>query len=156
MDKHLPGAKVAEQLLVRPEGASMDEVIAATGGPQYNVLRRLKAKGYTIRKTKEGRATRYCAVPPGRPGFELTVSARGQVVLPKDVRERLGIAVGGKVRAEVEGDKVVIARKSTSIHDLAGILHRPGMRARTIDEMNDGIVAAAVERAMRGSKRPRR
>lgn len=153
MDKHLPGTKIAEQLLSRSGGASMDEIIAATGGPQYNVLRRLKAKGYTIRTAKEGRATRYHAVAPGRPSHELTVSARGQVVLPKDMRERLGIAAGGKVRAEIDGDKVVIARKTTSIADLAGLLHRPGMRARSLEEIEAGIAAGAVESAMRGLKR---
>ncbi len=57
-----PGSKAAERLLIRPAGATMDELIAATGGPQYNVLRRLEARGYAVRKLREGRVTRYSRV----------------------------------------------------------------------------------------------
>lgn len=46
MDERLPGSRQAEKLLTSAEGATMDELIAATGGPQYNLLRRLEAQGY--------------------------------------------------------------------------------------------------------------
>ena len=36
---------LAEQMLTAQSGATMDEIIAATGGPQYNVLRKLEARG---------------------------------------------------------------------------------------------------------------
>jgi len=62
-----PGTKIAEQMMTRPDGATMDEIVAATGGPQYNVLRRLEGRGYRIRKVKEGRATRYFAKAPATP-----------------------------------------------------------------------------------------
>ncbi|MGA8155242.1 MAG: hypothetical protein WB822_03315, partial [Rhodoplanes sp.] len=89
MNEHIPGTKLAEQLLVRPEGATMDEIVAATGGPQYNVLRKLEGRGYRIRKVKEGRATRYFATPPDAPSFEATITSKGQVTIPQDVRDRL-------------------------------------------------------------------
>lgn len=149
MDKPLPGTKIAEKMFTRPEGATMDEIIAATGGPQYNVRRRLKAKGYVFREIKEGSITRYYATPPGKPSYELTISPRGQVVLPKDVRERLGFKAGGKVQAELDGDRLVIARRTKTIADLFGILHRPGMRARTVEEMDEGIAGAVAERNLR-------
>jgi len=149
MDKHLPGTKVAETLFTRPEGATMDEVIAATGDYQYNVLKRLEAKGYTIRKLKEGRSTRYFVTPPANPSYDLTVSARGQVVLPKELREKLGIRTGGKLKAEIQDGRIVLGRKSGSIMDLFGILHRPGMRPRTLDEMDEGIAKAVAARNLR-------
>jgi antitoxin PrlF len=149
------GAKMAERLFARPEGATMDEVIAATGGPQYNVLRRLEAKGCKVRKVREGRGTRYFLMPAANPSWSLTVSPRGQVVLPKELRDELGIKTGGKLKAEIQDGKVVLARASTTIHDLAGILYRPGMRARTIEEINEAIIEGAVAGAMRGLK-PRR
>ena len=55
MNEHLPGTKLAEQLLTQPGGATMAEIIAAAGGPQYNVLKKLEARGYRIRKIKEGK-----------------------------------------------------------------------------------------------------
>ena len=36
---------LAEQMLTAQSGATMDEIIAATGGPQYNVLRILRGAG---------------------------------------------------------------------------------------------------------------
>ena len=64
MNEHIPGTKIAERLFSRPEGATMAEVIAATGARQHNLLERLKARGFTVRSRKEGRTTRYWAVPP--------------------------------------------------------------------------------------------
>jgi sugar-specific transcriptional regulator TrmB len=64
MNKHVPGTKLAERLVTKPGGATMAELIAATGGPQYNVLKRLEARGYRVRKVKEGKETRYFAAAP--------------------------------------------------------------------------------------------
>jgi hypothetical protein len=61
MNEHIPGTKLAEQLVTQPSGATMAEIIAATGGPQYNVLKRLVARGYRVSKVKEGKETRYFA-----------------------------------------------------------------------------------------------
>ncbi len=148
----LSGAKTAERLFCRPEGATMDEVIAATGGPQYNVLRRLQAKGCKVRKIREGRGTRYFVTPPANPSYDLTVSARGQVVLPKELREKLGVRSGGRLKAEVRDNQVVLGRKTGSITDLFGILVPPGRRPPTTEEIDGGIAAGASESGMRGLK----
>jgi antitoxin PrlF len=147
MDKHIPKTKTAESLFARPEGATMDEVIAATGGYQYNVLRRLEAKGYKVRKTREGSGTRYFAQPPVNPSYDLTVSARGQVVLPKDLRERLGVTAGGKLEARLEEGRVTIHPKTRGIAELIGMLHRPGMRPLSLEEIDSAIAESAVARA---------
>ena len=102
MNKHIPGAQLAAQLFSQPNGATMAEIIAATGGPQYNVLKRLEARGYRLRKIREGKETRYYADPPPKPFYEATVTSKGQVTLPKEVRERLRIGEGDKVRFTVE------------------------------------------------------
>jgi AbrB family looped-hinge helix DNA binding protein len=139
---------LAEQMLVADKGATMDEIIAATGGPQYNVLRKLEARGYRIRKLKEDRATRYWAEPPKTHYFQLHVAPNGQTTLPRPLRDRLGVAAGGKLEAVVEGDRIAIRPKTRSITELFGILHRPGMRARTLEEIEAGIAAGAVESAL--------
>ena len=89
MNDDRPGSELAERLMTRPDGATMDEMVAATGGPQYNVLKRLEGRGYRIRKVKEGRTTRYFAEAPSTPSYEATVTSKGQVTLPKEIRERL-------------------------------------------------------------------
>ena len=136
----LPATKIAEQLLVRPHGATMDEIIAATGGPQYNVLKKLE------------RSTRYFASPPGEPCFEATVTSQGQVTIPKEVREHLKLRSGQKVRFVLKGDgRVEIAPKSHSITDLFGILGKPP-RSATIEEMDEAIGRGAVERYLRSTR----
>ena len=156
MDENLPGNKVAERLMTRPSGATMDEIVAATGGPQYNVLRRLEGRGYRIRKVKEGKATRYFATPPAAPAYEATMSGKGQVTLPKEVRERLQLNAGSKVRFTLEkGDRVVIARGGGRLRDLFGILGKPP-RSVTLEQMDEAIKRGAVDRFLRAVGRKRR
>lgn len=143
------GARIAEQLLVRPSGATMDELIAATGGPQYNVLRRLEARGYALRKVREGRVTRYFAVPPKHPSIELTVSPKGQITLPKELREKWGVEEGGTLRWSLEEDgRAYVGPPRRSLQDLFGMLGKP-KRHLTLEQIEEGIIAAAVERATR-------
>ena len=156
MNEYLPGTKIAERLFSRPEGATMAEVVAATGGRQHNLLERLKAKGYAVRSRKEGRTTRYWATRPEGNSYEATVTSKGQVTIPKEVRERLGVHGSDKLRFVVDESGVTLKRKTATLDDLFGILHRPGMRARTIEEINEGIIQGAVERAMRGLRSSKR
>jgi AbrB family looped-hinge helix DNA binding protein len=149
MNEHLPGSKIAERLFSRPEGATMAEVIAATGGRQHNLLERLKARGYTVRSRKEGPTTRYWAVRGGEQSYVAPVTLKGQVTLPKEVREKLYLRGAGKIRFVLQDDKIYIDRKTGSLDELFGLLHRPGMRARTIEEMDEGIRKAVTERYLR-------
>ena len=155
MSERIPGTKIAEQLFSRPEGATMAEVIAATGARQHNLLERLEARGTTVRSRKEGRTTRYFAIPPANPEFEMTVTAKGQVTLPKELRQHLGVRAGEKLKATIENDRIVLACKTGSLKDLVGILHRLGMRAVTIEEMDEGIRKAVTERYLRSAGQPK-
>lgn len=50
---------------------------------------------------------------------EVVVTRRGQTTIPTDVRRKLGIEEGSKLKVEVEGHKVILT-KIPSIFDLAG------------------------------------
>jgi len=137
-------SKIAEGLFCRPQGATMDEVVAATGDYRYNVLRRLEAKGYVVRRKREGRATRYFAEPPEVRRFELKVAPNGQVTLPKEAREQLDVARGGRLNLTLEkGRRAVVTPASIDISDLKGILPKP-RRAATLEEIEEGIVRGAT------------
>jgi AbrB family looped-hinge helix DNA binding protein len=144
--------ETAQRLFTRPQGATMDEVIAATGDYQYRALKRLQSRGYRITRAKEGRGTRYWAVPPrGGESFEVTVGSDGKVAMPKALRERLGLRGKGKVKFTIEnGDRVVVSPAYTRLADLAGILGRP-KRSLTLEEMDEAIADAAVERYRRAA-----
>jgi len=74
---------------------------------------------------------------------EAKVTSKGQITVPKDVRLRLGLKPGDRVRFIVEGDgRVRLLPAKRDISELVGILPRP-KRALTIEEMD-----AAVGRAI--------
>jgi antitoxin PrlF len=140
------GTKIAERLVTRPEGATMSEIVGATGGPQYNLLKRLEGRGYRIRKTKEGAETRYFAEPPSERSYELTVTSQGQMTIPKEVREWLGVGAGGKIRLTVDADgRMAISPVELSVRRMFGMLGKPP-RSLTLEEIDEAIADAAVER----------
>jgi AbrB family looped-hinge helix DNA binding protein len=127
----------------------MDEVISATGDYQYRALKRLEGRGYRIRRKKEGRVTRYWAIAPATESYDVTVSADGKITLPKEVRSRLGVGKGGKLRLTSEEDgRIVVTHGGHSILDFVGILPKP-KRAVTLEEMDEAIKRGAVERYLR-------
>lgn len=68
-----------------------------------------------------------------------TVTSKGQVTIPHDVRERLGIVTGTRVEFAERGDGVVEFIPLTgSIMDLQGIVHWDGP-AYTLEQMDDAI-----------------
>jgi len=50
---------------------------------------------------------------------EVVVTRRGQTTIPTEVRRKLGIEEGSKLRVEVEGNRVIFS-KVQSLFDLAG------------------------------------
>lgn len=151
--KRMSKIAVAERLMTRPQGASMDEILAETGGSfQYNAKRRLEARGYVVRTRREGRSTRYWATPPRTLEFELAVTEKGQLTIPKVVREQLGLTNGGQVRLTLEDEnRAVLSRKQARLADLSGMLGKPP-RSLTLHEMDEVIVKAALERYRRSTQ----
>ena len=75
-----------------------------------------------------------------------TVTSKGQITLPRVVRQALGLGVGDKVDfVEVEGGfKIVPLRKD--IRGLKGRFAGRVKRPVTIQEMDDAIAQSAAER----------
>ena len=72
----------------------------------------------------------------------LTVTAKGQVTLRKDLLTHLGVRPGSKIEVDLLPDgraQLRAARKTASIDDFIGSLYRPGTRALTIEEINEAI-----------------
>ena len=156
MNEHVSGTRMAERLMARPGGATMDEIVAATGGPQYNILKRLEDRGYLIRKVKEGRTTRYFAEPPARQSFQATMTSKGQVTIPQAIRERLRLRNGQELQFTIEnGSRVAITPVFTRLSELVGILPKP-KRSVTIEEMDEAIRKVVADRYLRAVGRKKR
>ena len=84
--------------------------------------------------------------------FHGKITSKGQTTIPKEIRKRLNLKPGDRIIWYFDGDRLVVRAKNKSVMDLAGMLHRPGMKALTIEEINDAIGDAAAESAMGGLK----
>lgn len=85
------------------------------------------------------------------------LSSKGQIVIPKSVRDAHGWAEGTEFTVEDAGDRVVLRpeRRSrypkTTIDQVAGCLPYDG-RPKTLDDMKRGMDEALQERWDRKSK----
>jgi antitoxin PrlF len=80
---------------------------------------------------------------------EAKMTSKGQITVPKDVRLKLGLKPGVRVRFIVEDDgRVWLLPAKRDISELVGILPRP-KRTLTIEQMDDAIRRAVVEKFAR-------
>ena len=79
-----------------------------------------------------------------------TISTKGQVILPKAIRERRRWPAGTKLDVEETADGVLLKASpvfpETDIDAVAGSLKRPG-RALTLKEMDEAVAREAKRRA---------
>ncbi|MEO5740716.1 MAG: AbrB/MazE/SpoVT family DNA-binding domain-containing protein [Vicinamibacterales bacterium] len=69
-----------------------------------------------------------------------TLTTKGQVTIPKEVREHLGVDTGDRLSFVVQEDGTVIVKPITRhVRELSGLLHRPEQRAVSITEMDKSI-----------------
>jgi AbrB family looped-hinge helix DNA binding protein len=77
-----------------------------------------------------------------------TVTSKGQVTIPKQVREALGIVEGDHVLFRVEGGRATLAR-TRDLLDLAGSVSVPAAkRGARWDEVRRAARAARVDRVI--------
>jgi AbrB family looped-hinge helix DNA binding protein len=80
------------------------------------------------------------------------VTAQGQISVPSGVRRKLGIGPGSVLEWDEEGGDIVVRRSvrfsSEDIH--RALFPRTKPKARTVNEMKDGIRRRAWERYARG------
>lgn len=72
----------------------------------------------------------------------LTVTAKGQVTLRKEVLQHLGVQPGDKIVTELlPNGKVEIhaAKRSGSIENFIGLLSRPDQKPLSVEEVNEII-----------------
>jgi AbrB family looped-hinge helix DNA binding protein len=79
-----------------------------------------------------------------------TLTSKGQITLPKEVREHFKLSEGDRIDFIVEDDgKVRVVPITGSFRDLLGICHRPGVKALTVEEMQEILEETAAEEDQR-------
>jgi antitoxin PrlF len=82
-----------------------------------------------------------------------TVTSKGQVTVPKDIRERFNIAPGSKLDFRPNDDGTFSVRPLTrSALSIAGVLKSTNRRKVSVEQMNQAVADMAVERFRRSSK----
>jgi AbrB family looped-hinge helix DNA binding protein len=72
-----------------------------------------------------------------------TITSKGQITIPKAVRDQLGLREGDRVAFRVVGDgRVVVEPETIDLLDLAGIL-KPRRKGVTLADMDEAIRAEA-------------
>ena len=80
-----------------------------------------------------------------------TMTSKGQITVPKEVRDELGLDAGVKiwfVRDHRGGYRII--PRNGKLSDLAGILYDPNRKPVSIEEMNEAIAEGAAEGGMDG------
>lgn len=75
-----------------------------------------------------------------------TLSTKGQIIIPKEIRERHGWGPGLSLEVVEQGDSILLrpvrALPRTTVDDLLGCLPHHG-RPKTLEEMEAGIAKGA-------------
>lgn len=80
-----------------------------------------------------------------------TMTSKGQLTVPLEVRRKLGLQPGDKVQFIIEGDGALMRpERKHGIEALFGILSGTGIHL-TVEEMHEAAVDAVVEKVMRRS-----
>ena len=69
-----------------------------------------------------------------------TITTKGQITIPKEVRDTLSLTAGDKVEfVLIDKREALIRPVSKKVDDVFGLLHKPGRKAVSVEQMNEGI-----------------
>lgn len=80
--------------------------------------------------------------------WEATLSAKGQVTVPKEMREALNLRAGDQLIYSVVDGEVIMTPKNIDFKDLAGFLGDPPNGPATLEEIDAAIVQSAGDNAL--------
>jgi antitoxin PrlF len=78
-----------------------------------------------------------------------TLTSKGQITIPKEIRDRLGVHEGDRIVFQFDGQGRLILRPEVRdpLGGLIGLLrHRAKDRPATVEEMNEAVRTRAAEK----------
>lgn len=79
-------------------------------------------------------------------GALTTMTSKGQLTIPKDVRDQLNLAPGTRFYVTVRNGQVLAIPKNKKLADLAGILGKPPNGASfSLEDIDEAIMDAVAE-----------
>lgn len=81
-----------------------------------------------------------------------TLTSKGQITIPADVRRSLNVQTGGRVEfVQVEPGRFELVAATRSVRELKGMFGRPA-RAVSIEEMNQTIAERGASAGLRANR----
>ena len=69
-----------------------------------------------------------------------TITTKGQVTIPKVIRDKLMLNAGDKVEFVIIDKREALIRPvSKKVDDVFGMLHKPGQKAVSVEEINEAL-----------------
>ena len=69
-----------------------------------------------------------------------TITSKGEITIPKAIREKLMLGTGDKIEFVFTRDREALIRPvSKTVDELFGKLHKPGIKAASIEAMDEAI-----------------
>ena len=68
-----------------------------------------------------------------------TITTKGQVTIPKKIRDALRLGPGDRIEFLIEGGKVSVRSVKSDISELKGSLHKPGRKSVSLVAMEGAI-----------------
>jgi antitoxin PrlF len=81
-----------------------------------------------------------------------SLTSKGQITIPKVIRELLQVKTGDRVEFIVDGDQVMLRPGTLDFRSLRGLLHKEGRKPVSLGEMNEAVANAHMGRS-KSSKR---
>lgn len=81
-----------------------------------------------------------------------TITSKGQVTLPKAIRDQLGLAEGTRLDFDIVDGTIRARPVSRTALDIFGALHQPGRKPVSVQEMEQTIEAEANARFTQASR----
>lgn len=75
--------------------------------------------------------------------WEAVLSAKGQVTIPKEMREALNLRAGDQLVYSLVDGEIVVTPKNIDFKDLAGFLGDPPNGAASLEEIDAAVMKAA-------------
>ncbi|MGO2745659.1 AbrB/MazE/SpoVT family DNA-binding domain-containing protein [Microbacterium sp.] len=80
-----------------------------------------------------------------------TMTSKGQITVPKEIREALHLEAGARITfVRLSNGSYSLVPRTGKIQDLFGMLYDPNAPTMSIEDINDAIADGAAESGMRG------
>jgi antitoxin PrlF len=83
-----------------------------------------------------------------------TLTSKGQITLPKEIRDRLGLDAGSMLDFQVLPDNTITARAvKPDARRIRGLLKSPHAKPLTVEQMDEGVARDLREKHPPASRR---